>query len=72
MRQQQFSTVRQMAAPVQFISPAAVPRTPVTKESCLFEMQSFDDCVATEGLDCSPKDLWIQIPFFCGQHAECW
>lgn len=35
-------------------------------------VQSFDECVSSDGLDCNPKDLWLQIPFFCGQHAECW
>ena len=39
---------------------------------CVCVCQSFDECVANDGLDCSPKDLWLQIPFFCGQHAECW
>lgn len=34
--------------------------------------ETFDECVANQGEDCSEEDLWMQIPFFCGQFAECW
>ncbi|OON24041.1 heparan sulfate 2-O-sulfotransferase [Opisthorchis viverrini] len=33
--------------------------------------QTFDDCVVNGGLDCQPKDLWVQVPFFCGHAAYC-
>lgn len=34
--------------------------------------ETFDECVANRGDDCAEKDLWMQIPFFCGHSAECW
>ncbi|KAL5011423.1 hypothetical protein ScPMuIL_009974 [Solemya velum] len=34
--------------------------------------ETFDDCVAKDGSDCDPENLWLQIPFFCGHSAECW
>jgi hypothetical protein len=37
-----------------------------------FLLQTFDECVANDGHDCSVEDLWMQIPFFCGHVAECW
>jgi len=33
---------------------------------------SFDDCVKMKGRDCDPVNMWIQIPFFCGQSYFCW
>lgn len=35
-------------------------------------LQTFDECVDKQGHDCDPEHLWLQIPFFCGQDAECW
>lgn len=34
--------------------------------------ETFDECVEKEGSDCDAEHLWLQIPFFCGQDAECW
>lgn len=36
------------------------------------DKRSFDDCVAENGRDCRVENLWLQIPFFCGQHSDCW
>ena len=33
---------------------------------------TFDECVLRKEKDCDPVNMWIQIPFFCGQSAECW
>ena len=33
---------------------------------------TFDECVAAGSRDCEPRLLWKQIPFFCGQSADCW
>jgi len=33
---------------------------------------TFDSCVKRQGKDCDTKQLWVQIPFLCGQSAECW
>lgn len=35
-------------------------------------MQTFDECVLSKQSDCDPKNMWLQIPFFCGHAAECW
>lgn len=33
---------------------------------------TFDECVERGGPDCQANLLWLQIPFLCGQSAECW
>nr|SVE74258.1 EOG090X088H [Daphnia barbata] len=33
---------------------------------------SFDDCVKDRQAECDPNNLWLQVPFFCGHHADCW
>nr|SVE91837.1 EOG090X088H [Daphnia sinensis] len=33
---------------------------------------SFDDCVKEGQAECDPNNLWLQVPFFCGHHADCW
>lgn len=37
-----------------------------------FLFQTFDECVEKKQPDCDPKNMWLQIPFFCGHAAECW
>lgn len=38
------------------------------------DVTTFDECVqiGRRTSDCAPEKLWLQIPFFCGQTAECW
>lgn len=33
---------------------------------------TFDECVERDGPDCQTNLLWLQIPFLCGQSADCW
>ncbi|VVC34688.1 Sulfotransferase,P-loop containing nucleoside triphosphate hydrolase [Cinara cedri] len=33
---------------------------------------TFDECVDRGGPDCQANLLWLQIPFLCGQSADCW
>ncbi|XP_063699535.1 heparin sulfate O-sulfotransferase [Culicoides brevitarsis] len=36
------------------------------------DTMTFDDCVEQKKPDCDVSNMWLQIPFFCGHHAECW
>lgn len=35
------------------------------------ENSTFDECVKKKKPDCDEKNIWLQVPFFCGQYAEC-
>ncbi|XP_055332244.1 heparan sulfate 2-O-sulfotransferase 1-like [Paramacrobiotus metropolitanus] len=36
------------------------------------DRKSIDDCVESQGKDCDPSNMWLQVPFFCGHAAACW
>lgn len=35
------------------------------------ENTTFDECVKLKKPDCDEKNMWLQVPFFCGQFSEC-
>ncbi|UXI21170.1 hypothetical protein NH340_JMT07113 [Sarcoptes scabiei] len=34
--------------------------------------RTFDECIEHNEHDCRLENLWLQIPFFCGQNPDCW
>lgn len=48
-----------------------IPYWQYNNETFVFD-QTFDECVEKKQPDCDPKNMWLQIPFFCGHAAECW
>jgi len=49
-----------------------IPDLPNTVRQHQGDSTTFDECVKQKSSMCSPKKLWLQIPYFCGSDVECW